>query len=572
MNRLYYGDNLEVLRGNIATESVDLVYLDPPFNSNATYNVLFRSHDGAESAAQIQAFDDTWHWSQQTDLLLQTMLNGGVSMRVADALTAMRNLLGTSDINAYLVMMTARLVELHRVLKASGSLYLHCDPTASHYLKIILDAVFGPTNFRNEIIWRRTGSHNSARRFGPIHDTLLFYSKSDDYFFQTTYGPYLKGHVEDYFNQRDERGRYWTNSLTGPGKRGGASGKPWHGYDPDAVGRHWAIPGRVFDELGLDSEGTSQEKLDGLDAAGFIDHPSEGSAAMPTYRQYLDSSPGMPIQDIWAYQPHTRGVLYNTDAGIDQNVGWLKAQGDSERLGYPTQKPVGLLERVIASSSQPGDVVLDPFCGCGTALDAAQRLDRRWIGIDVTYLAIDLINTRLRTTFPGIEGTYEIVGKPKDFEGAKALFAKNKLDLERWAVSLVEGTPKDKPGGDKGVDGTISFPIDNKRNGKVVISVKGGENVEPAMVREVIGTVEGQRAELGLLIVMDEVTRGMVDAAAKSGTWANPTTGKIYRRVQIVTVRDLLAGKKPDLPSGYLPYLQAQKFAPEPPKLPGFGA
>jgi len=264
----------------------------------------------------------------------------------------------------------------------------------------------------------------------------------------------------------------------------------------------------------------------------------------------LDEQTGRLIGDVWA------------------DINPLNSQA-TERLHYPTQKPLTLLERIITASSNPGDVVLDPFCGCGTAVDAAQRLHRQWIGIDVTFLAVDLIDTRMRDTYPEIAGTYEIVGIPKDIEGAAALFGRNPFDFERWAVSLVDGTPNEKQVGDKGSDGVIRFPIDGKAVGKVIVSVKGGKQLNPAMVRDLAGTLEAQRAELGLLIVMDEITRGMIDAAAHSGTWTNPTTQKLYRKVQIVSIRDLLAGKTPDLPSAFLPYLQAQRFAPDHPTLPG---
>ena len=326
--------------------------LDPPFNSDASYNVLFGHADGSRAAAQIKAFEDTWRWDQAAaSAFEETVTRGGV---VAQALTAFQTLLGPSTMLAYLSMMAPRLIELRRVLKPTGSLYLHCDPTASHYLKLLLDSVFGADQFRNEIIWRRTGSHSSSRRFGPIHDVLLFDSCSDAYYFNKVYRPYLKGHVDGYFKKEDpERGRYWENALTGSGTRKGESGKPWRGFDPTKVGRHWAIPGRIAEELALEPGLSVQERLDALDAAGFVSFPKKSSDAMPTYRQYLADSPGIPLGDIWAYQPHTRGVLRSSE-GIDEDVRWLVKQGDAERLGYPTQKPVGLLKRVISSSCPPG--------------------------------------------------------------------------------------------------------------------------------------------------------------------------------------------------------------------------
>jgi site-specific DNA-methyltransferase (adenine-specific) len=377
---LYFGDNLPILRDFLPEGLVDLVYLDPPFNSNATYNLLFRERGGERSAAQITAFEDTWRWGTEAEATYRDVVGGDTPKRVADLLVGLRTVLGSSDMMAYITMMTPRLLHLHRVLKPHGSIYLHCDPTASHYLKLVMDSVFGPEQFRNEIIWRRSGSHNSSRRFGPIHDVLLFYTKTDNYYFNPIYKPYFKGHVAGYFKQRDQRGAFWTNALTGAGTRNGDSGKPWHGYSPTAVGRHWAIPGRIAEELGLDPDLALHEKLDALDAAGFITHPGKASNAMPTYKQYLNDSPGNLVQDIWAYQPYTHNLLHGTDDAIDEDVRWLVAQGDSERMGYPTQKPLGLLRRIIESSCPPDGVVLDPFCGCGTAVVAAELLGRSWIG------------------------------------------------------------------------------------------------------------------------------------------------------------------------------------------------
>ena len=353
LNVLYYGDNLDVLRRHVDDESVDLVYLDPPFNSNADYNVLFAEHSGEKSAGQIQAFKDTWQWDAEASASYAEVIQAGGP--VANAMAAFHTLIPQSDMLAYLAMMAPRLVELHRVLKPTGSIYLHCDPTASHYLKLLLDSVFGPENFRNEIIWRRTGSHNSSKRFGPIHDVLLlFFQKEPGSHFMKLYRPYLKGHVDGYFKRVDDKGRrYWTNALTGAGTRKGLSGQPWHGYDPTPAGRHWAIPGKIAEVLGLGDELNTQEKLDELDAAGFVVHSSD-AGTMPTYVQYLDASPGVPIGDLWTYQPHTRGVLHNSAEAIDEDVRWLVKQGDKERLGYPTQKPVGLLERIIQSSCPAG--------------------------------------------------------------------------------------------------------------------------------------------------------------------------------------------------------------------------
>jgi site-specific DNA-methyltransferase (adenine-specific) len=308
MNQLYYGDNLDVLRRHIKEESVDLVYLDPPFKSNQDYNVLFKEKDGTDAASQFKAFEDTWEWNQASAAMYEEIVEsaGPVSL----VMQAFRQFLGTNDLLAYLTMMAPRLVELHRVLKPTGSIYLHCDPTASHYLKLLLDAIFAPLNFRNEIIWRRTGSHNSARRYGPIHDTLLFYAKSKAYLWNRQYRPYLRGYVESFFNKTDQRGRYRSQTLTGSGTRTGESGKPWKGYDPTEKGRHWAFPGTITEELGLDPDAAQHDKLDALADEGLL-APSEVDG-LPEYRQYLAQSKGVQIQDVWSYQPYTDGVLHGT--------------------------------------------------------------------------------------------------------------------------------------------------------------------------------------------------------------------------------------------------------------------
>jgi DNA modification methylase len=340
-NHLYYGDNLEVLREHVRDESVDLIYLDPPFNSNATYNVLFRGPSGDQSQAQIEAFEDTWHWNNAAEKAFDEVMQGP-NADVANMLRAMRSFLKDNDMMAYLTHMAVRLVELHRVLKPTGSIYLHCDPTASHYLKVLMDAVFGPTKFLNEVIWKRTSAHSSAKRYGPIHDTLLFYSKGDTYCWNKCFDPYDQDYLETFFDQEDADGRRWKRTdLTGAGTRNGETGLPWRGIDVTAKGRHWAYPPR---------------ELDKLQAKGKVHWPKK-TDGMPRLKQYPEDLPGVPFQDVIA---HIR-TMHNLS---------------EERLGFPTQKPVALLERIISASSNPGDVVLDPFCGCGTTV----MPPRSWAG------------------------------------------------------------------------------------------------------------------------------------------------------------------------------------------------
>jgi len=325
MNTLYYGDNLDVLRRYLADETVDLVYLDPPFNSNATYNVLFAEQNGSRAAAQVKAFEDSWRWDQAAAAAYQeTVERGG---QVSLALQAFRTFLGESDMMAYLAMMAPRLVELRRVLKPTGSLYLHCDPTASHYLKMLMDAVFLPTMFRNEVIWRRTGSNSAAKRFGPLHQTLLYYAKTALAAFNAVYAPYTKGYIKDYFTEEDERGRYQSVALTGAGTRTGESGQPWRHYDPTSSGRHWQPASYLYEKYRfLTGEDLAQypllERLDKLDAVGLIHWPKK--EGVPRYRYYLADAPGVPLQDIWAYQPGTEGVVNGGKTGcIDEDVKWL---------------------------------------------------------------------------------------------------------------------------------------------------------------------------------------------------------------------------------------------------------
>ncbi|MFF8032464.1 DNA methyltransferase [Streptomyces sp. NPDC016626] len=527
LNKLYYGDNLSVLRENVAPESVDLIYLDPPFNSNRSYNVLFKEKSGEESPAQMEAFDDTWTWSHETESLYIDLLNGDTPLAVKDALEAMRKLLGDNDVLAYLVMMAARLVELHRVLKPTGSLYLHCDPTASHYLKMLLDAIFGARQFKNEIVWRRTStvkgnSGQGARHFGRNTDRILFYAKSDKYTFNQAYQSYSEEYIKKKFTYVEpETGRrFQTVSMLGPG--GSAKGNPF--YEVLGVSRHWRF---------------SQEEMARLIKEGRVHQSKPG--VVPRQKYYLDEGKGVELQSLWA------------------DIDALNSQA-AERLGYPTQKPLVLLERIIEASSNPGDVVLDPFCGCGTTIDAAQNLGRKWIGIDVTTLAVDLIDARLRHTYTeSIQDSYEILGIPKDLGGAQALFNRSPFEFERWCVMLVDGQPNEKQVGDKGIDGIIRVPIDAKGNShRAIVSVKGG-TTNPSHVRDLIGTVESQKAAMGVFICLKKPTKAMVDAANHSGVYTYPVNGQNYPKVQIITVEDLLKGKRPNLPTAMLPYFQAQR-------------
>lgn len=559
-NTLFFGDNLEILQKHVPAGSVDLVYLDPPFNSKRDYSLLFKEKDGSDSAAQMVAFEDTWTWNQTSELAFRQIVASAPN-RVVDCVEALRTLIGENDMLAYLVMMAQRLVELHTVLKPTGSLYLHCDPAASHYLKIVLDAIFGPERFRNEIIWRRTGAHGKTKRYGPIHDVILYYTKSKQFTWNQPYRPYMRGHVKEHFEQ-DAQGwktAYYGNVMTGSGTRGGESGKPWKGVDPTAKGRHWAIPGKLIEGFEDDVEGMTQhQKMDLLWDRGLIKFV-EGDT-WPIYERYITPTDGTPVGDVWAYQPYTEGTVFGTEEGVDADVRWLNPR-DKERLGYPTQKPVSLLERIVGASSNEGDVVLDPFCGCGTTIDAAQRLGRRWVGIDVTTLSVDLMDSRLRTTYgESVRDTYDILGVPRDLAGAQSLFEQNPFEFERWCVTQVSGQPNEKQVGDRGIDGVIRFPLDAKGStGKIMVSVKGGAT-NPGHVRDLIGTVDTTRAAMGIFIMLKKPTRGILEAAARSGTYTHPSTHQSYPKIQVMTVEDLLAFKRPDAPSAVNPYYTAKRY------------
>jgi len=534
-NKLYFGDNLTILRDHVDDESVDLVYLDPPFNSRATYNVLFREKNGTDSAAQITAFEDTWHWSLESEAAYEeVVLAGG---KLADLLDALRRFLGTNDMMAYLTMMAIRLKELHRVLKPTGSLYLHCDPTASHYLKLVMDAVFGVGNFHNEIVWRRTSSHNDPKRFGRIHDVILCFAKDARRTqWNTVYAPYTQEYIDRYFNKRDPDGRrFWPNTLTAPGPRPNLEYE-WKGVKPPP-GRCWAM---------------TQDKLEKMDREGRIYYTRNG---FPLRKYYLDEMPGAPAQDMWNDIPGLGGFGGNSN----------------ERLGYPTQKPEALLERIIEASSNEGDVVLDPFCGCGTAIAVAERLHRRWIGIDITHLAIALMRHRLSDTFAGELSPYEVIGVPRDLGGAYALAEEDRYEFQNWALGLVDAQPaQSTKGADKGVDGHIYF-IDSA-DGKVkrvLVQVKSG-HVQRAQVSDLCHALERENAAIGLFITLEKPTRPMLEEAATAGFYEAEELGKKYPRLQIFTVEELLDGKEAQYPrgAGRLTFQRAKRQGKKRPEQP----
>jgi DNA modification methylase len=517
-NALYYGDNLEVLRSKIKDESVDLCYIDPPFNSKRTYNQIY-TNIGQEDKAQAQAFVDTWVWDDRAKDGYQQIISnheGRFSSQTIDLITGLRHVLKEGSLLAYLVSMTLRAVEIHRVLKQTGSFFLHCDPTSSHYLKLVLDGIFCSAggDFLGEIVWRRTASHMTTKRWPRLHDVLLHYCKDAS---SIVFNPTRVAPDEDWvrreYRHEDERGRYSLDNLTGADTTNGPSGMPWRGVDPKEIGagRHWRyVP----------------ETLDRLDSEGRIYWPKKGK--YPKLKQYLAESGGAAVGDVWTDIP----VIGRTAA---------------ERLGYPTQKPEALLERIIRSASKDGDLVLDAYCGCGTTIAVAQKLNRRWIGMDITYQSISLVLKRLEKDFgKAVVETVNLDGIPKDIESASALAHKKddrlRKEFEKWAVLTYtdnRAVINDKKGADKGIDGIAYILTDEAEAVRMLLQVKSG-NVSRGDVAKLRGDMEREGAKLGTLITLQKPSQPMKQEAKTASSFHNPLTGKSVDRIAIVTIQDII--------------------------------
>lgn len=528
MNHLYYGDNLRIMQRVLPNESVDLIYLDPPFNSKRTYNLMYKTMTGKPVPEQADAFCDTWEMDAEKEEAIaampQLMVDHGVDHYYAQFwdiwVKALRHT--QPHLLAYLIYMVERLLYMKMILKQNGSIYLHCDPTASHYIKVMMDGIFGHRNFRNEIIWKRTSSHNSAKRWGPVHDVILFYTKSDSYTWNRIGQPYDEKYIATFYKFEDEKGRrFRLGDLTGAGTRRGASGMPWRGVNPTVSGRHWAVPSIPGKSKAEIDAMTVQERLDLLDEIGLIYWPPRGS--VPQFRRYLDEDRGAPVQD----------VIIDIEP-ISPNA--------EERLGYPTQKPISLVERIVECSSNPGDVVFDPFCGCGTTIYASEKKGRKWIGCDIAILSVQLVADVLANRYRLVKGVhFEVDGIPKSVEAAKELFEKDKHQFQHWIVEQVGGFPTQKKSGDLGIDGRVYFETkDGLRD--MVISVKGG-NLKPADVRDLRGVLERESSSvLAGFLSINEPTKGMLSEAAKAGTY--DYNGFHYPRIQFLTVREILEEKR----------------------------
>lgn len=525
VNKLYYGENLDRLRA-FPDEFVDLIYLDPPWNPKADYNVIFRDALGRTSNAQRDAFAGTWQWGPVAEdhyayLTETARSHGAVPAPVGTLIAALRSAIGSNQMLAFVVEMTIRLVELHRVLRPTGSLYLHCDPTHSHYLRLILDTIFGPERFLGEIVWKRTTTHSDAKRWSPDADRLLVYSKSDLFTFYPAFGPHDPGYVQRDYRFREPDGRvYRLHDMASPNPRPNLMYE-WKGHAPPVKG--WRF---------------SRETMERLDREGRIWYP-DSKAKRPKVKRYLADMPGTRIGSVWTDLPNVHP--------------WSK-----ERLGWPTQKPLALLTRILEASTNPGDIVLDPFCGCGTALDAAESLGRedpakvrQWIGIDNTWHAIAVMKARLRERF-GLE--VQVEGAPTEVEGARQIAQQEpngRDQFEAWALSAVDAIPHGGPqkkGADRGADGLITFSGANHTLESAIVSVKSG-HVEAANIQQLRGAMARHGGVMGLFITLEEPSKPMRTEAATAGLYHSEISDKDYPRVQILTVRELLEeGRKPQLP------------------------
>ncbi len=523
MNQLHYGDNLLRLRGEgvdkpIPDEIADLIYLDPPFNSARNYNLLFKQHKGQDSPAQIMTFEDTWTYSP---FLMKEFKSDPRNADLFELIDSLFRILGPSEMMAYLLMMAPRLLELHRKLKKTGSLYLHCDPVASHYLKIILDVIFGPENFRNEITWKRTSAHgNTSTNYGKVSDTILFFTKGEKAKWNKPFTDHDERYLREKYRHVDSDGRrYRLSDLRNPSVRPNLQYE-YKGHKPHPNG--WAV---------------SLAKMTQWDEEGRLDFPRKEGGRIQLKR-FLDELEGSPISNVW------------TD--IDPINSRAK-----ERRGYPTQKPLALLERIIAASTNEGDVVLDPFAGCGTALVAAERMNRKWIGIDVTFLAINEVISRLgEEKAEGRDLKYELLGTPKDEDAARGLFEgtrhQNHKPFEQWAVTLVGGRYNDKKGADRGKDGVIQLwdMQSNYREG--IIQVKGGNALNLSNVRDFAHVIENNQAVFGIMIAQREPTKEMILIAEAMGYADWPGNRKIPR-YQILTTEGILErGETAIVPDSWL--------------------
>ncbi|PZQ49785.1 MAG: site-specific DNA-methyltransferase [Rhodovulum sulfidophilum] len=529
MNKLWYGDNLTIMQG-MAKYSVDLIYLDPPFKSDTNYNLLYKNMTGKPVPEQAEAFFDTWTLDanklEVARAMPVLMREHGVDDYYEDFWRLWMNALRHTqpELMAYLIYMVQRLLYMKTILRPTGSIYLHCDPTASHYIKIMMDAIFGHQNFRNEIIWKRTSAHSGARRYGPVHDVILFYSAGQHYTWNRVAQSYDEKYLDTKYRHNDKRGRYRLSDLTGAGRRAGDSGRPWRGFDPDAGGRHWGVPAAIVRELGGDPSLSTQEKLDLLDGHDFIymTPGRGGKPGFPQLKRYLEPGSGQPVQDVFS------------------DISPVNSMAE-ERLGYPTQKPVALLDRIIQASSNKGDIVFDPFCGCGTTIYSAIKNERRWVGCDIAILSVKLIREQLiGDKWRLVERhDFEVDGIPTSVEGAEELFRRDPFQFQHWFVERIGGFPMQKKVADRGIDGRVYFETAEGLR-EVILSVKGGK-LRPTDVRDLRGVMEREGAAMAGFLSLQEPSKAMKVEAAEAGMFEY--NGINYPRLQLLTAREVLESK-----------------------------
>ena len=531
MNWLYYGDNLTIMQ-RMPLQGVDLIYLDPPFNSKKNYNLMYKNMTGLPVREQADAFCDTWEMDAEKEAIARTMpvlmREHGVDDYYVEFwriwMGALRN--SQPHLLAYLIYMVQRLLFMKTILRSTGSIYLHCDPTASHYIKIMMDGIFGHKNFRNEVVWKRTFAHGAASRWGDVHDTLLFYTKSDTYTWNRPFQAHDTRYLEDKYRHEDERGRYRLVILTGPETRKGESGRAWEGCDPTIGNRHWAIPKSALEILRAENIPIPSElhaQLDLLLQHGLIRFPAKrgGGRGVPEFKLYLPE--GQPVQDVIVDIPPI-----NSQA--------------KERLGYPTQKPIALLDRIITASSNKGDVVFDPFCGCGTTIYSAEKNGRQWIGVDIAILSIRLVTEVLTDRWRLVEGRhFEVSGVPVSVEQAEELFKRDPFQFQHWIVERIGGFPTQRKSADKGIDGRMYFEtMDGLRD--VVLSVKGGL-LRPTDIRDLRGVLEREdNAELAGFLSLREPSKAMREEASRAGFYEY--SGVSYPRIQFLTAKEILEEKR----------------------------
>jgi site-specific DNA-methyltransferase (adenine-specific) len=502
-NVLYCGDNLEVLEEYVPEESIDLVYIDPPFNSQRTFNVVYK-----DSRAQERAFKDYWSWAEAASTYVTYVSEAPIKIRSLLNLLHDHLVNDDPDMLAYVTMMAPRIVALHRSLKPTGTLWLHCDPTASHYLRVMLDAIFGPDRFLNEVVWKRTHSHGDpSRHFGAVTDSLLVYTKSKSYTFNPQYRPFAEDYAAKRFNGEDEDGRMWQSvTLRSPNPR------------PNL---HYPYPASNGVTYKPHKNGWScePEVMARYDRENRLHFPTKPGGQL-RLKMYLDESKGVKVQSLW------------------EDIPPINSQA-VERVGWPTQKPLALLDRVIRTSSNDGDLVLDAFCGCGTTVLSAERTGRRWIGIDIAQKGVEILEKRFKDDG---RPAPSIVWHPADLDAAVALADRDKEQFEVWVRRKLRLKKRPK---DRGIDGECYFKDIDGKSWHTIVSVKGGKMLNPAMVRELRGTIEREHAAIGVLVCAVDPSREMrLEATRAEFLPVSDAYGPIPR-IQIVTVEQLLREKRP---------------------------